>query len=255
MFENMKNLKILDAFCTESSDYTEVQKRPNHIIVSRISGKCEYFFKDKKVTVMPGESILLPQGLKYSVKRISKEPSRYVLIRFTADVDFSDHEEFFIDDFPLFLTVFDSLKRSLLFDDEKKVLLSVSYFYKLLSMLTLKSERSYFNSGKYELIKPALTYLEEHIYDKELIIGNLCKLCGISDVYLRQLFLQYTGKSLCKYIREKRLSAAKRILDDGDYMLVRDVAQTVGYSNPLYFGRIFKKRYGYSPGANKHQDI
>lgn len=250
MFEELRNLKILETIYANSSDYVEVKNRPNHIIVTRLSGKCEYLFDDRKVIIEAGESILLPKGLSYSVRRISEEPSRCALLRFSADADFLKPTEFKVDNLLLFISAFDKLGRALLFDNEKNLLLSLSHFYELLSLLSPKNERTYLDSRKLELIEPALTYLEEHIFDPKLVIGKLSLLCGISDVYLRQIFFQHTGKQLSKYITEKRLDRAKRLLDDGDYTFVRDVAEAVGYTDPLYFSRIFKKRYGYSPRAN-----
>lgn len=249
MFTDMTNLKIKEAVYVNSVPRLVVKKRLDHLIVTRLSGKCVYYFDDEKIIVCPGESIFLPYGCSYSVQMLSEE-SRYALLRFTADGEFDKPTKFMVDDVSLFITVFDKLRYSLLFDNKKKTLLSMSHFYELVSFLSSIEEYIYFNSKKLSLIEPVLRYLEEHIYDQNLVIGDLNRLCNISDVYLRKIFLEYTGKSISKYITEKRLEKAKRILDEGDYTLLREVAERVGYSNPLYFSRMFKKRYGYSPSLN-----
>lgn len=252
VFENIRNLKIKETVYADSPDCITVRKRPNHILVTRLSGKCAYCFNDTKIIIGAGESILLPYGCGYSVRRISEEPSRYALLRFTAEADFEGPSEFSVDDIQLFKHAFDRLGRSLVIDNEKNVLLATSLFYEILSLLSPKSGHTYLNSGKLQLIKPALEYLEEHIYDTKLVIGDLSKLCNISDVYLRQIFFSYTGKTLSQYVTEKRMNKAKMMLDEGDCILVRDAAEATGYANPLYFSRVFKKYYGYPPSSNSN---
>lgn len=51
------------------------------------------------------------------------------------------------------------------------------------------------------------------------------------------------------YITAKRLFHAKSILDSGDFDSIREIALSVGYSDPLYFSKVFKKRYGVSPSV------
>ena len=50
-----------------------------------------------------------------------------------------------------------------------------------------------------------------------------------------------------QYITEKRLSYAQSLIDDGDFATISEISQSVGYSDPLYFSRLFKKKYGISP--------
>ena len=250
MFENINNLKVCETIYGNTADFTRIENRPNHILITRVSGKVVFEFDDMTIKTEPGECILLPCGCSYCARRISEEASEFALLRFEGDGDFHKPKKFSIDDFPRYMTLSHRLGYSLLFDEEKKKLSSLSLFYEMLSLLSPETESAYVNSRKLELIKPALTYLEEHIYDQDLVIGTLSKLCNISDVYLRQIFFQYTGKSICKYITEKRLDRAKSMLDNEDYVLIREVAEAVGYSNPLYFSRLFKNRFGYSPRYN-----
>ena len=49
-----------------------------------------------------------------------------------------------------------------------------------------------------------------------------------------------------QYILSKRLYNAKILLQNTDYN-VTEIAEIIGYDNPLYFSRIFKKAKGISP--------
>ena len=55
-----------------------------------------------------------------------------------------------------------------------------------------------------------------------------------------------------QYILSLRISAAKRYLDSTNKSIA-EIASAVGYDNPLYFSRIFKKHTGYSPSEYKNK--
>lgn len=85
------------------------------------------------------------------------------------------------------------------------------------------------------------------MYDCSLNIHKLHNLCDISDTYFRQIFVLKFGTTPQKYITSRRLSHAKSIIDSGDFHTISEVAASVGFSDPLYFSKVFKKMYGVSP--------
>ena len=78
-------------------------------------------------------------------------------------------------------------------------------------------------------------------------MDELHKLCGVSNAYFRRIFIARFGMSPKKYVVGKRLSYAKSIIDSGEFSTVKELALLVGYKDPLYFGKVFKKHYGASP--------
>jgi len=58
-----------------------------------------------------------------------------------------------------------------------------------------------------------------------------------------------------QYILTARIANAQSLLESSDYT-VSEIASIVGYNNPLYFSRIFKKQTGLSPMdyRKKHTD-
>ena len=59
-------------------------------------------------------------------------------------------------------------------------------------------------------------------------------------------FRHCMGMTPMQYITFLRITRAKELLRSTDYS-IQEISPMVGYENPLYFSRIFKKQTGYSP--------
>lgn len=90
---------------------------------------------------------------------------------------------------------------------------------------------------------------EEHIranLDRKISIPDLAKVCCISPHHFAHIFKETMGVPPLHYIQQLRMDRARRLLAD-DSLSVYQVAQKVGYGDPFYFSRIFKKTTGHSP--------
>lgn len=65
-------------------------------------------------------------------------------------------------------------------------------------------------------------------------------------------FKEYTNATPAQYLLSLRISNAQTLLETTSYN-VTEVANIVGYDNPLYFSRIFKKQSGMSPSEFRKQ--
>jgi len=67
--------------------------------------------------------------------------------------------------------------------------------------------------------------------------------------YLRKLFQKELGMTPHKYLNDKRLQIAAEALvnSDASGSTVADVALMCGFRDPLYFSKMFKKKYGVAP--------
>ena len=59
-------------------------------------------------------------------------------------------------------------------------------------------------------------------------------------------FKKYMGVTPMQYVLSLRMSNAESLLEMTDYN-VTEISSIVGYENPLYFSRMFKKQRGLSP--------
>jgi AraC-like DNA-binding protein len=75
---------------------------------------------------------------------------------------------------------------------------------------------------------------------------------NLSSKYLSDLLKQETGKTALELIHLYMISEAKNMLVGGDRN-ISEIAYQLGFDNPPYFSRLFKKEVGMSPKEFKHQ--
>jgi AraC-like DNA-binding protein len=97
---------------------------------------------------------------------------------------------------------------------------------------------SYFEERKIkESGLPTVTYMAEKL--------------NVSSRYLSDLLKQETGKTALELIHLYLISEAKNLLMEGE-MNISEISFSLGFENPTYFSRLFKKEAGVSP--NKFRD-
>ena len=84
-------------------------------------------------------------------------------------------------------------------------------------------------------------------------VEELAKLAGLSVPHFFRRFRKATGASPMDWIRRERINQAKRRLSESDAR-IRDIAVELGYSDPFYFSRDFKKLTGLSPRHYRAQE-
>ena len=96
-----------------------------------------------------------------------------------------------------------------------------------------------------EKIDKATEYFNEH-YSEDISIDEYAQNNHFSVSWFIRHFRQCTGSTPMQYILSKRIYNAEILLQNPSYNIT-EVSRIVGYDNPLYFSRIFKKAKGLSP--------
>ena len=76
---------------------------------------------------------------------------------------------------------------------------------------------------------------------------------GISTAHLRRIFHATFGIAPNSYLQQKRIQHAKRLLTETELSL-EQIAETTGFCNAYYFGRVFKALNGMPPGAYRQEN-
>ncbi len=88
-------------------------------------------------------------------------------------------------------------------------------------------------------------YLKENI-TRTLSLNDMADAVGLSKFYFAKKFQATTGISPGRYYLEKKIQHACFLLDSTKHS-VKHVSANLGYDDPYYFSRLFKKVMGLSP--------
>jgi len=97
------------------------------------------------------------------------------------------------------------------------------------------------------LAKRSVAYIHQN-YAKSVSRAEIARTIGVSENYLTQIFHQELGLPLWEYINRYRVTQAKELLSQTDHS-VAYIASLVGFEDPAYFSRVFRRYVGQSPRA------
>jgi len=97
-----------------------------------------------------------------------------------------------------------------------------------------------------EFISRALKVVEDNLSGSEFSVENLSKAMFMSRVALYKKLLAITGKTPSDFIRSVRMKKAAQLLRKTQ-MTVSEIAYEVGFNNPKYFTKYFKKEFNTLP--------
>lgn len=94
------------------------------------------------------------------------------------------------------------------------------------------------------LVRKTLNIIEE-CYASRLNQGELAARLGISQEYLCYLFNKDVGEPFSKFVKKYRIEMAKKLLAS-ETVSKEEVPYSVGFSDPKYFGKVFRELTGIS---------
>ncbi len=97
-------------------------------------------------------------------------------------------------------------------------------------------------------IEKIISFIEEN-FTKDISLSDIAKSFYISTSHLSHLFKRETGLSVKRYILQRRIMEAKKLLTEKYSEKVSAIAQQVGFSDFALFNRSFKKITGLTPSG------
>ena len=98
-------------------------------------------------------------------------------------------------------------------------------------------------------VERAKAYIAER-YNKDISLDDVSREVDISPYYFSKLFKEETGENFIEYLTSLRINKAKQLIAGTD-LSMKEICTEVGYSDPNYFSRIFKKNVGVTPTEYK----
>ena len=143
----------------------------------------------------------------------------------------------------IFLQIIQELK--LCREDYEELL--VTYLQQLLILIhrAINSKPRNKNHALMQEMDAAVRYFHEN-YNKPISIEAYAAENHMSVSWFIRSLKEYTDATPAQYLLSIRISNAQTLLETTSYNIT-EIAEIVGYDNPLYFSRIFKKQNGMSP--------
>ena len=90
-----------------------------------------------------------------------------------------------------------------------------------------------------------MTYIQGN-YQKDISLEDVSREVDISPYYFSKIFKDSTGENFIEYLTRLRMDKAKQMLRNTS-LSIKEIGMTVGYMDPNYFSRIFKKQTEMTP--------
>lgn len=97
------------------------------------------------------------------------------------------------------------------------------------------------------LLAEVFGFVEEH-YGERISLSDVARAVNLSPGHLTTVVRRKTGRTVQQWISECRLTHARRLLVESD-LTVEETGRRVGYSDPVYFVRSFRRAHGVTPLA------
>ena len=101
------------------------------------------------------------------------------------------------------------------------------------------------SSADEEFLEKLSNFIRDNITDTDLNVNKTGEQLGISRVHLYRKVKKITGKTPVEFIRNFRLSAAAKLLEQDAYN-INEVCYKIGFQDVGYFRKCFKKKYNIS---------
>ncbi len=106
------------------------------------------------------------------------------------------------------------------------------------------SEIRHHNNGT-DIVVSAIQYMQDHL-DQSITVEELANHLNYSTSYLYSLFKEDTGYSPINYFNHLKIQEACKYLSFTD-MNIKEISFELGFNDPFYFSRLFKKMMEMSP--------
>lgn len=226
--------------------------RKDYYLMVMAQGEMEFYLPGGKRILRAGEMIIFPPGYSYRYVKLDYGEMFYYWVHFTGSdaskllrdchiSPMTPYEVGLSEEIPhAFRRMFQEFIRADEYYESAAAACLVLLFSQLGREIAGLNTRISGNR-----VHRSLLYMHRH-YSAPLSISSLASMEHLSVSRFSAVFKQSVGMSPQNYLIDLRLKAAVRLMRETD-LGIRQIAQTVGYEDALYFSRLFKSRMGIPP--------
>ena len=95
-------------------------------------------------------------------------------------------------------------------------------------------------------VQSLIAYLTAHLDDGALDVPQICEATGVSRSVLFDRCRVLLGTTPAAFLRQMRMERAQQLIREGGRTMA-EISYAVGFNDPHYFSKIFKKAFGQTP--------
>lgn len=228
-----------------------------YILIYCMEGQGIINLMDSRIELKPNSFYIIPPEVGHAYYAVQKDPWSIYWLHFTgsqsenlfrkfsektrAAASFISFEERRVN---LFENVIDVLEDGYSADNIEYVNISL---WQLIGSFIFNSYFTEIGKEKVEgdIITTSIKYMKEHL-NEPLKVNTIASNFNYSNSHFFALFKKKTGYSPIHYFNHLKIQKACQYLSFTD-MSVKEISFSLGYEDPLYFSRLFKKTMNISP--------
>lgn len=226
--------------------------RDHFLIHHVISGKGTYHCDETTHTLSPGDTFLIHPSVVVSYEADLQEPWEYCWVGFSsADARILIAQTPFAKQKVVRFPDQDAIARAILAIHDAAgafaaaELRAIGSLYLFLALLTESASFPTIQNPTLQYVESAVGFMM-HNYSGKIEVSDIARHVGLSRSHLYRVFMQSMDASPNEYLTRFRISQACKLLKQST-LSVGAVAASVGFEDPLYFSRVFKKITGQPP--------
>ena len=228
--------------------------------VERAHGRLDYqliYIQSGEMTVWEGEKqVVLKAGEVYlfrpkepQIYSARETPTTYYWIHFTGNaveemLSFWKDPHISVGSFPEIEGFCRSFYRDYKIPGAFQPLYYEGRLISLLGSIAKKQEAK-INKKSYERVAAVLDYIEK-VFPHKPSNEELAAVCYMNKYHFIKVFKETLGEAPQSYLNRMIVEKAKTLLESTTFP-IGEIALRLGFSDPLYFSRLFKKQSGVSP--------
>ncbi|MFZ2658469.1 MAG: AraC family transcriptional regulator [Victivallales bacterium] len=234
-------------------------------IIFNVSGSLGMFEDGQKFDVSPNEALILEPSKKHGGTRPYKKDLSFYWIHFIFQSKHLQHKDVNIMNLPKQCRISRPEKMTELFreylDMQESGTLTELHGSALICLMLSEIARSAKEvlsgeTGKEknsdEIASKVKTLINANVGSRDLNTSWIAEKLRCNPDYMGRVFKNVYGKTVTDEIHDRKINAAKRLLLNSP-MNIKEIATACGFSDTIYFRRIFKKMTGYRPFSYRKQ--